>query len=604
MTEELMLGIAEVVLLAVMAQWLAWRLRIPSILLLLLTGFAAGPILGRIQPDALLGELLFPAVSLAVAIILFEGGLDLRFSDIRETAHVVRNLVTFGAGITWIGGAIGAYWILDMDVQLAALLGAILVVTGPTVIIPLLRHVQPGPRVGSLLKWEGIVIDPVGAVLAVLAFEAITAAGAGEATSAVALAIARTAAIGMGLGAIGALGTILPIERDWLPDYLHTNHVMMLVIAFFALSNYLQPESGLLTVTVMGVILANQRRVNIRSVVEFNERLQVLFVPLLFILLAARLDPTVLQLIEGPVWFYVAALVLVVRPLAVWVSTLGSPLGWRERAFIAWMAPRGIVAAAVSSIFALELAHAGLAGAEQLVSVTFAVIVGTVALYGLTAMPAAKLLGVREPDPQGFLFLGAHPWAREVARSVHELGFEVLVADLNRSNCLAARGMGLKTYHGDLLSDMAMEEVDFGGLGRFVALTQNDEVNSLAALHMQEVFGSEAVYQLAPTRYARDGDGEMPSRLRGRVLFGPQASFRYLRSRFTAGAQMASVAVEAPFDEEEFVREHGSTTIPMFVVRRGGTIDVVQADAFPKLVKGDHLLCLIDANGSVGEAGR
>ncbi|MCB0216110.1 MAG: sodium:proton antiporter [Chloroflexi bacterium] len=600
MTEHLLLQIAEVVLLAVLAQWLAWRLGLPSILLLLLAGFVAGPLLGRVEPDLLLGELLFPIVSLAVAIILFEGGLSLKLGEIRETAHVVRNLVTLGALVTWVGSALAARWILDLELPVAALLGAVLVVTGPTVVLPLLRHVQPAARIASLLKWEGIVIDPVGAILAVLVFEAITAAGAGEATSALIQVIARTLFLGLAIGLAGAAATIVVIERDWLPDHLHTNLVLMLVIGGYAMSNALQHESGLATVTLMGIMLANQKRVELRHVVEFSERLQILFVPLLFVILAARLDPDLILSIEPRAWLFVPCLVLVVRPLAVAVSTLGSPLSWRERAFLAWMAPRGIVAAAVSSVFALELAHAGVAGADRLVSATFVVIVGTVALYGLTALPVARLLDVRQPDPQGLLILGAQPWAVEIGAALASRGIDVVMADLNRANCRAARAAGLRAYHGDLLSELAMEELDFSGLGYFLALTQNDEVNSLAVLHMQAVFGADRVYQLAPMRGGRAPDADLPERLRGRLLFGPQAGFRYLQARFASGARVLAHPVDADFDLEVHAAEHAGTAIPLFVLRPGGRLQVMASDQTLAPQPGDLLLSLADARSTGG----
>lgn len=299
MTEELLIGLALVVILGISAQWLAWRLRLPSILVLLLFGFVAGPVTHILNPDELLGEWLFPIVSVSVALILFEGGLSLKRSEIRTTGHVVRNLVTIGAVVTWFISAAGAYYILDFHFTLAVLFGAILVVTGPTVIIPLLRHVRAAGPISSVAKWEGIVNDPIGAILAVLVFEGIIVAGFQQAATTVIISLLETILIGTLLGGAGAYMLAFMLRRYWVPDYLQNGVTLMMVLGAFALSNLIQKESGLVTVTLMGVILANQPAVNIKPITEFKENLVVLLLSVLFIILAARLDTNALAHI-GP----------------------------------------------------------------------------------------------------------------------------------------------------------------------------------------------------------------------------------------------------------------------------------------------------------------
>ena len=333
------------------AQWLAWRFRIPSILLLLAFGFVAGPATGLLDPDALFGELLFPVVSISVGLILFEGGLSLHLRDLRQIGGSLWNLITLGALVTWALATWAARAMLGLETGPALLLGAILVVTGPTVIGPLLRHVRPVGKVAAVAHWEGIVIDPVGAMLAVLVFEALPAAssaGFGAAVRGAAFEMVATVLVGTLVGGIAAAATVVLLYRYWVPDFLQSPMLLMLVVTAFTASNVLQAESGLFTVTLMGVLLANQRYVPVKHIVEFKENLRVLLIASLFILLAARVSPDDFRELgwSGPA--FVAFLVLVARPLSVLLATLGSSLTAKERVFLAWLAPRGIVAASVA----------------------------------------------------------------------------------------------------------------------------------------------------------------------------------------------------------------------------------------------------------------
>ncbi|MCA9960567.1 MAG: sodium:proton antiporter, partial [Anaerolineales bacterium] len=390
MSEHLLLGVAAIIVLGVSAQWFAWRLRLPSILLLLLFGFLAGPITGIIEPDVLFGDLLFPVVSISVAIILFEGGLTLRLSELPKVGDVIFRLISVGALLTWGLAALSAHYIVGLNWPLSALLGAILIVTGPTVIGPLLRQVRPKGEVAAVLKWEGILIDPVGAVLAVLVFEAILEGEISQVPAAIAFGVLQTMFIGVIGGLLAAGILVLFMRRFWIPDHLQNGVALLLAIGSFAISNLLHPEAGLLTVTVMGLALANQNWVSIKHIVEFKENLTILLIGVLFIVLASRLQLADISSLGWSSVLFVLVLIVVIRPLAVLVSTFRSRLDGRSRLFLTWMAPRGIVAASVASVFSFELAEAGHIGAESIVPLTFLVIVGTVLFYGLTAAPAAR----------------------------------------------------------------------------------------------------------------------------------------------------------------------------------------------------------------------
>ncbi len=593
MSQQLLIGLASIVTLGIAAEWLAWRIHLPSILVLLVFGFAAGPATGFLDPDAMLGELLFPIVSISVAIILFEGGMSLRLQELREIGRVVRNLVTVGALITWVLSAAAAHFVIGLAVQPAVLLGAILVVTGPTVIVPLLRHVRPVHQVGSTLKWEGILIDPIGAVLAVLVFEAVLAGGVEAATTVVLLALSKTIVIGVVLAALGAGLLVLLMNRQWVPEFLESPLALMVVVASFAVSNILQPESGLLTATLMGVAVANQKVVGVRHILEFKENLRVLLISGLFILLAARLQMEALRQIGLRELGFLAALIFIVRPAAVALSSFRSEFSGRERALLSWIAPRGIVAAAVASIFALELGEAGYAGADRLVAITFMIIIGTVAIYGLTAAPVARWLRVAQTDPQGVLIVGAHPWAREIARELKDEGIPVRLLDTNYANIAEARMAGLPVYYGSALTEGTLDNVELEGIGQLLALTSNDEVNSLTALHFSEVFGSNKVYQLPPGQLDATKKQVVSQHLRGRFLFGPSASYWQLTARFDAGADVKTTNLTETFDYQTF-RERYRGAIPLFLISEGGRLTVFTVKDPPQPKRGQRVVAVVD----------
>ncbi len=594
--------IAAVVVLGIGAQWLAWRTRFPSILLLLGLGFLAGPVTGFLPQDALQGEWLFPFVSLAVGIILFEGGLTLRFDEFREVGKAVVNLITVGVAVTGALGAVGAHYLAGFSWEVAIVLGALLTVTGPTVVLPLLRHVRPSGRVGTIAKWEGITIDPIGAILAVLVLESVIlfrdpaeAAGTHETVwGALVQGIAYEIVVGVGVAALSAAFLILLLQRRLVPDWLQNPVALMTVIAAFAVSNSLQEEAGLLEATLLGIIMANQPFVSVRRIVEFKEDLRVLLISLLFIVLAARLQPSAFEvmLAPGPLLF-LALLMLVVRPLAVALSSWRTGLTWKEQAFLAWLAPRGIVAAAVASLFSFRLEEFFPAESERIVPVVFLIIVGTVAVYGLTIAPVARWLGLAQPDPQGILFVGAQAWVRRVAKTLQDLGVRVLLIDANARNVRLARRNGLPAQRTNILAEGVIDDLELSGIGRLVAVTPNDEVNALAALHFAEVFESDEVYQLPMrTENGSTAASEIPRHLRGRPLFATDATYTSLDERFDAGARVRVLHLRRP---PEWLREASEdpTFTPLFLVRAEKVrVYAEGAEVVPQA--GDVLVALVD----------
>ncbi len=559
-----------------LAQWLAWRLRVPAILPLLVIGLASGPLTGLLDPDALLGELLFPMVSLAVAVILFEGSLNLRFAELKGIGHAVRRLVTYGALVALLGLAAAAHWLADLPWPMALLFGAIACVTGPTVVGPLLRTVRPTAKVANLLTWEGIVIDPLGALLAVLVYEAIAAQGLpGQSLWVFGLTLAGGAL----LGVAAAWALALLLRRHFIPEYLQGYATLALVLATFTTSNALTRESGLLAVTAMGITLGNLRGIHIEAITRFKENLTVLLVSMLFILLAARLPwPLPPGTLLGGLLVWLAAQ-FVVRPLSVAVSTIGSALDWRERLLAAWVAPRGIVAASISALFALQLQEQGVAGADQLVPLVFMLIIATVVVQSVSAAPLARALGVREPDPRGVLVYGSDPVARALAQSLHQQDVQVLVADDDWQGIRAARMAGLPTYFGTLTSQHASQHLDHTGLGKLLAVSPQREMNSLTSVHYWQEFGRDRVYALRNVGPEEEsGRSAFAQPLQSQALFGADMSHARLAQLLASGWQLKTTTLTEQYGWRELQQTWGGEAIALFTRTDKGLLRFASSD--------------------------
>ena len=499
------------------AQWIAWRTQIPSIIALLLAGLLLGPVTGVIDPDELLGGNLFPLVSLSVALILFEGGLDLPPRELRNTGIVVRRLITIGAVISFLIGWYASREIFGISNQAAIVLGAVLVVTGPTVVGPLLRFVRPAGTTGPILRAEGVLIDPIGATAALLAFEIVLLDGANEAIIKVAGILALTIVAGAGIGLLAAFVLDEALRRFLVPDQLIVPVTFAFVVATFVAANEVQEESGLLTVTVLGMYLARRDTSTVRHVLEFSESLRTLLISALFILLAARIEADALRDVLLPALGFLAVLVLIARPLTVLVSTVRTTLTWRERVFLMAMAPRGIVAAAVSAIFAIRMEAEGIADADKIVPIVFLVIIGTIVVYGFFSGPAARLLGLAEVQATGVLIAGAHATARGIALQLKEHGIKSLLVDTDPYNVTRSISSGLVARRLNILAEDAAHNLDLRGIGRLMACTSNDEVNALATARFAREFGRREVFQLSPGS-RRSGETGVPSEYLGRQI--------------------------------------------------------------------------------------
>ncbi|MDE0804349.1 MAG: sodium:proton antiporter [Acidimicrobiales bacterium] len=496
-------GLAAIIVFGVGAQLLASRIQVPAILLLLLGGVLAGPVLEIIEPDELLGDLLFPAVSLAVGILLFEGGLGLRWAELeRHGRGPIIRLITIGVLVTWVIGGIAAYFLIDVDRNAAILLGAILVVSGPTVVLPLIRFARVREPVNGILRWEGIFIDPVGATLAIVVLDAVIE---NEGTGGSIERVLTTAAAGTAAGLIGAGILTLLFNRHWVPDNLHNPFTLAMVVGAFAAADLVQAEAGLFATTVMGVALANQRWAPIGHIREFEENLGSLILAGLFIILGARVDLDQLVDFLPESVALSAVLIFVARPVAVYLSTVGSGLTFVERAYLACMSPRGIVAASVSALFALELEEAG-QPVEALAPVTFIVIVTTVLFSAIASRVGANRFRVARPAPQGVAFIGGPDWALDVAAWLSDHEVPTLVVTTDPFEVDAATRRGVLTYQGKVDSEDLLMAMDSVGILVAIGVSRFQELNSLVIERSAEAIGRANVYHLP--RIDDDDDDE------------------------------------------------------------------------------------------------
>lgn len=586
MDHTILITLTGIIVTGIGAQWLAWRMKVPAILFLLGIGLFLGPVTGLLNPNALLGDLLFPFVSLAVAVILFEGALTLQFKELKGVSSAVWLLVTLGAFVTWVIASYAAYLFVGLEPLVAALFGAIVIVTGPTVIVPLLRIVRPSAKVSTILRWEGIIIDPIGAVVAVLVFEYILTQNATlhshAGLNAITLPFLELLGAGTLLGLAGGwvLGVIL--RRHWLPEYLINVVVLASVLAVFTLSNVLADESGLIAVTVMGVLLANMRGVPLTEILHFKESLTILFISGLFILLAARIEPAMFSAIGFGAILVLLAIQFIAQPAKVWLSTIGAGLSWKEKILLAWIGPRGIVAAAISGLFALKLDQQGIPGADALVPLTFIIIFGTVVSASLTARPLAMRLGVALPEDKGVLMIGINAFSRMLAQTLKKLGYRVVLADSNYADIRAARMDGLETFYGNPVSEAADRRLDLVGIGLMFAVSGVPEMNNLAAIRYRHEFGAGNVYVLkTPQETSGSAQQRVSHVITGRSLFGANVSLGDLLLLIEQGAVINTTRLTETFNWEKYQETYNDRGLLLIMISPKGILHVCSDARMP-----------------------
>ncbi|MEG3765846.1 sodium:proton antiporter [Alteromonas sp. 14N.309.X.WAT.G.H12] len=561
-----LLSLVSVGLLSIFCQFLAYKIRLPAILPLLITGIIVGPVFHVLDPDALFGDLLFPIVSLSVAIILFEGSLTLKFSDIAGHGNMVRNLCSIGVLVTWVIATVAAHYCLDLTWQLAALFGALVTVTGPTVIVPMVRTVRPKTNLANILRWEGIIIDPIGALLAVLVFEYIVAAQE-SALLHTFIAFGKTVGMGTLLGlAVGYL-LGLALRKNLIPHYLQNTAVLTIILAVFAASNAVAHESGLLAVTIAGMVLANMKGVDVEDILEFKETLSVLLISGLFIILASRLNLNAVFDVGSGVVIVLGAILFIARPLSVLASSVGTDLNWREMALLSWIAPRGIVAAAVSALFSLKLEEIGYEGAGVIVPIVFIVIITTVVIQSLSAKQVAQLLKVRAPSPNGFLIFGGSKFSRLLAKELIKHEIPVCISDTNWDAIKATRMMEIPAYFGNPMSDHATRNLAMDTFGTVLVMSPYKQLNPMIAYHFEYTMGKNRVWGLSSNEQTTRPSHQVSTQYAQKLtLFDEGVTYGYLASAIAKGAAVKTTALSDEFTFEDYEKTYKDRAIPLLAL--------------------------------------
>ena len=594
-----MLELAGIIILGIIAQWVAWRFKLPAILPLILIGLLVGPIATLYTEDGgkliepiwngekglFPGEGLYYFVSLAISIILFEGGLTLKRAEIANVGPVITKLITAGTVVTFFGAGIAAHYIFDLSWQMSFLFSALIIVTGPTVITPILRNIPLKKDVSAVLKWEGILIDPIGALVAVLVFEFISV-GEGQAFTKTALIeFGKILLFGTTFGFTFAHALGFAIKKGFIPHYLLNVVSLSVVLLVFVESDIFAHESGLLAVVVMGMVMGNMNLPNLKELLYFKESLSVLLISILFILLAANISISDMELIYN--WNTVAlfaVIVFVIRPLGVFLSAQGSNLKFNEKLFIGWVGPRGIVAAGIASLFGSKLLAKGEPGAEYITPLVFMVVLGTVLLNATTARLFAKLVGVFLKKSEGILIIGASRLSRLIANYLKKNNRHVVLIDNNQSNVDKAKKLGLEAITADIFSDNLTDNIELNDMGYLLALTGNADINSFAIDKFQKQFGENGAFRLANTEEVND-----PNKTPKEGLFSHSDDFLRLMETVRNYPVIREIDIEdkAHYDVLIDTTQEEKDIIPVFTKSPNGSIEVIPANSKDFVPTGD-----------------
>ncbi|PIQ95621.1 MAG: sodium:proton exchanger [Nitrospinae bacterium CG11_big_fil_rev_8_21_14_0_20_56_8] len=589
-----------VVILGIGIQWIAWRLSIPAIILLSVGGILTGPVLGWIDPVRDFGELVQVLIKLAVAIILFEGGLNLKLHELKTSGKTVKRLIGMGLPLSWILGTLAAYYIAGLSFPTAVLLSSIVVVTGPTVIMPLIRNTVVPARITSLFKWEGILNDPLGVLLAVLVFEYFAFWQSQASLGGIIFVLARGVGVSVALG-LGA-GYLLKkaFEKHMVPEFLKLPIVLCMVLLVYGCANMALDEIGLLAVTIFGITMGNIGLVIIHELRQFKEHISILLLSTVFIILTASLNPGQLATLDWRCWLFLLAMLFVVRPLAIWIATLGTDLGWKERLLVGWIAPRGVVAASVAGLFGPRMIELGYEDGLILTPMVFSLIFATVILHGFSFSWLAVKLGLAKKSKDGIMIVGASSWSIELARKLREMGLNVLMVDSTWHKLKQARLQSIPIHFGEILSDTSEQNLDLIEMGYLLAATENDAYNALVCNTFIHRFGRDRIYQLPLHKKSEEGDKELRSSSRGHTAFGDEWLYETLLVDHHRGMRFQKTRLTGEFTFGDFKAKHANASAPLMIVTQKGKIWFNPAEVREEPQPGDTIISLSEPEENGG----
>ena len=573
--DTLLFDLMLILFLGVLSQWVAWRLQLPAIVMMSIAGLLAGPLLGIINPSESFGELFNPFISLAVAIILFEGSLNLNFKEIKGFNKPIWRIVTLGAFIAWIAGSLAAHYLAGLSWAVAFVIGGLFIVTGPTVILPMLRQAKLKARPAAILKWEGIIVDPFGALLALFAFQFVLFATGNETAAAFGLFfLASLFAVLLGIAAGWGMGRMF--EKGQVPEFLKSPMVFAVVLLTFTVSDMVMHETGLLAVTAMGMAMANMKITSINEMRHFKENISVLLISSIFVMLTASLSLDVLiEIFNWRIIAFVVTMLVIVRPLSIWLSTIGTDLTNQEKTLVGWIAPRGIVALTVSGYFASTLLDAGFEDASLLTALTFALVFSTVIVHGFTIGWLGRKLGLAMADNAGIIIIGGSRFTVKLGENLKEMKKNVLIMDPSWGRLQQARQAGVPNFTGEILSEHTDYEVDLTPYETMIVATETDSYNALVVNNFVPELGRTYLYQTA----IHQGDpSDFHASLSGRTLFGTEWNIHELDRKAEEGYTMRKTQLTEVYTYEEYKEKWKEDTIPLFVQRAQGKIEFFAED--------------------------
>lgn len=593
MEQAALISIVVILALGIFSQWFAWRIQWPSIVIMSIAGLLIGPIFGLINPSEGLGELYSPLISLSVAIILFEGSSSLDVREIRDVSKSVFRIVTWGVLFAWIGGSLAAYYIAGLKIEVAFIIGGLFVVTGPTVIIPMLRQAKLKPRIAAVLKWEGIIVDPAGPMLALFAYQ-VTRVLSNENLSFNYLTNFFVGAfIAIVLGVVIGLLIGWMTDKGLFPEYLKSPLILSFVLICFTLAEVSMHETGMLAVTVLGLTLGWTKKYvsAIGDIGHVVENISVILTSTVFILLTASLTrDTIAEVFTWPIISFVLVMLFIVRPLSIWLSTIKTELTLAEKTLTSWIAPRGIVALTVAGYFANILADDGYEGAELLTALTFALVFITVCAHGFTISPLAKRLKLASDAPPGVLIIGASSFSIAFAHTLKNMDIPVLISDSSYGRLNPASHLGIQTHQGEILSEHAQFNLDLTPYETILVMTGDAAYNALVSQSYVPEFGYNNTFSLVVQLSRMKDQKDLPMARKAHLLFDEEASFKELNKKINTGYSIQSIEVTDV--KTSTLQELDVQGTPLFIKRKDDTIEFITLRPTVKVESGDEVFVL------------